>query len=426
MTSDRGNLERILADARAATQARAADAPAYWQRVVDIDPDHGEALFFLARHAAASQDLQAALSLFRRAEAAAPREALIPLELAQICGRLGDEAGENDAIKRALEADPGFLPALLIRAAKLERAGQIRQAARFYQNALQVAPKGERLPHGFAAGVARAEAAVGANAEAFNAFIEKRVMSLRGATDSKALRRFEECKETLLGRKKAYVAQPTLLTVPSLPAIPFFDDDLFPWMRQLEDKADIIRDELNALTNASDRGSFRPYLDYPAGSQLGQTPDLNSSMDWSAFFLWKDGRRNDANCARCPQTAALMDEIPLHQVPGSGPTVMFSTLVAGAHIAPHTGSTNARAIVHFPLIVPPGCGFRVGNETREWKYGKAWVFDDTIEHEAWNRGSETRTILIFDIWNPLLSEAERELISALLIAQQEYYAGAEG
>ena len=39
------------------------------------------------------------------------------------------------------------------------------------------------------------------------------------------------------------------------------------------------------------------------------------------------------------------------------------------------------------------------------------MFDDTIEHEAWNDSVETRVILIFDVWNPFLSEAERELVS---------------
>jgi aspartate beta-hydroxylase len=425
MALGRGDLERVLADARAATQARTADASAHWTRVLEIEPENGEALFFLARHAAASQDLHSALALLQRAEAAVPGEAQIPLEQAQIYHRLGDEAAENDAIKRALDADPGHLPALLIRAAKLERAGQTRQAARFYQNALQVAPKAEKLPQSFAAGVARAEAAVGANVEAFNSFLDARLTTLRGKSDSTSLRRFEECKDILLGRKKTYVAQPTLLNVPSLPAIPFFERERFSWLPALEAKADVIRDELSALVSGDDRPGFRPYLHYPAGSQLGQTPDLNSSMDWSAFFFWQDGRRNEENCKRCPQTAALLDELPLHQVPGTGPTAMFSNLVAGAHIAPHTGSTNARLIVHLPLIVPPDCAFRVGNETRPFEYGKAWVFDDTIEHEAWNRSDRSRTILIFDVWNPFLSEAERELISALLIAQQEYYAGAE-
>ena len=72
-------------------------------------------------------------------------------------------------------------------------------------------------------------------------------------------------------------------------------------------------------------------------------------------------------------------------------------------LAPHTripaptGVTNARLIVHAPLIVPQGCGFRVGNETRAWEPGKPFVFDDTIEHEAWNDSDQTRVVLIFDI-----------------------------
>jgi aspartyl/asparaginyl beta-hydroxylase (cupin superfamily) len=56
----------------------------------------------------------------------------------------------------------------------------------------------------------------------------------------------------------------------------------------------------------------------------------------------------------------------------------------------------------------------VGNDTREWRMGEAWAFDDTIEHEAWNDADETRVIMIFDIWNPLLSDAERDLARKLL------------
>ena len=72
-------------------------------------------------------------------------------------------------------------------------------------------------------------------------------------------------------------------------------------------------------------------------------------------------------------------------------------------------------------IVPPDCGFRVGSETRQWIPGKAWVFDDTIEHEAWNDSDQTRIILIFDIWNPLLSAAERDLVRALTVGIGRYY-----
>ncbi|MBX9756727.1 MAG: aspartyl/asparaginyl beta-hydroxylase domain-containing protein, partial [Pseudomonadaceae bacterium] len=74
---------------------------------------------------------------------------------------------------------------------------------------------------------------------------------------------------------------------------------------------------------------------------------------------------------------------------------------------------NARLLTHVPLIIPPDCGFRVGNTTREWVPGQAWVFDDTIEHEAWNNSDKLRVIMIFDIWHPQLSLAERSLITEL-------------
>lgn len=99
---------------------------------------------------------------------------------------------------------------------------------------------------------------------------------------------------------------------------------------------------------------------------------------------------------------------------------MFSLLRPQTRIPPHTGVANVRLVVHLPLIVPPGCGFRVGNETRIWREGEAWVFDDTIEHEAWNDSDRDRYVLIFDVWNPRLSPAERELITAVMAAMDRY------
>ena len=78
--------------------------------------------------------------------------------------------------------------------------------------------------------------------------------------------------------------------------------------------------------------------------------------------------------------------------------------------------TNTRAIVHLALDVPPGCGFRVGGETREWVEGRAFAFDDTIEHEAWNDSDRRRAVLILDSWNPHLDEAEREAVTAYFAA----------
>ena len=174
-----------------------------------------------------------------------------------------------------------------------------------------------------------------------------------------------------------------------------------------------------------DQASFAPYIQYPPGAPVNQWTQLNHNKLWSTFFLWKDGVRQDANCARCPQTAALLERLPLARQSGYGPTAMFSVLAPHTHIPPHTGSSNARAIVHLPLILPPDCHFRVGNETRPWRMGEAWAFDDSIDHEAWNDSGETRVILIFDVWNPLVTQAERDMIETMMLAYNEFSAGAD-
>ena len=116
----------------------------------------------------------------------------------------------------------------------------------------------------------------------------------------------------------------------------------------------------------------------------------------------------------------MLSRLPMADQPGFAPNCIFSVLQPRTRIPPHTGSTNTRLVVHLPLLLPGKCGFRVGNETREWKMGEAWVFVDSMEHEAWNDSDLVRVILIFDTWNPFLSEAERELISAMMTAKNAW------
>jgi aspartyl/asparaginyl beta-hydroxylase (cupin superfamily) len=190
-------------------------------------------------------------------------------------------------------------------------------------------------------------------------------------------------------------------------------------MPELEAATDTIRDELRGLLAEGDRG-FRPYVQHPPGAPLDQWEELNYSPRWSTFFLWEHGRRQDENCARCPETARILAGLPLAQVPNFSPTAMFSCLDPRTTIPAHCGETNTRLIVHLPLVVPPACSFRVGNETREWRYGKAFVFDDSIEHEARNDSDQLRVVLIFDVWNPLLSAAERDMVRAMAAAARTY------
>jgi len=166
----------------------------------------------------------------------------------------------------------------------------------------------------------------------------------------------------------------------------------------------------------SDPAAFSPYVQRDRLRPTLNQGGMLDNPEWSAFYLWKHGQLVAENAARCPRTMAALAEVPLTQMPGRSPSVLFSLLRPGARIPAHHGFVNTRLIVHLPLVVPPGCGFRVGNETREWVEGKAWLFDDTIEHEAWNTSDRTRVILLFETWRPELTEAERAQVSALFEA----------
>jgi aspartyl/asparaginyl beta-hydroxylase (cupin superfamily) len=125
----------------------------------------------------------------------------------------------------------------------------------------------------------------------------------------------------------------------------------------------------------------------------------------------------EANARHCPAAMELLGRLPQPGIAGSAPNAMFSLLAPNTQIPPHVGVSNARLVCHLPLIVPEGCWFRVGAETRYWKPGEAFVFDDTIEHEAMNPSDELRVVFIFDVWHPDLSEVEREAVAALIATE---------
>ena len=148
--------------------------------------------------------------------------------------------------------------------------------------------------------------------------------------------------------------------------------------------------------------------------------DLLDNESWTSAYLWQNGAPDTDVMACCPETVKLMESLPLTKINGLAPSVLFSKLNAGATIAPHTGMLNARLICHLPLMVPPECGLRVGQDERQVKRGEGWAFDDSINHEAWNRSDEERIILLFDVWRPELNEEERHLITTLLESVRSY------
>ena len=387
-------------------------------------PPAASAADLLARsgEALARGDRAEALAFIDQAQAADPADPAPRLQKALIhrTGRAWPQAVA--ALDEALSLDPYNFLALLSKGAVVERMSGARAAATVYENALKLAPTPENLPANLAAPTERARQVVASVRAELEAYLRNRVGAIEAAGGAAAQARFDEAVGVYAGTRKVYVQEPLLLHYPRLPAIPFHDRALFPWLPELEAATEVIRGELQGVL-ALGQADFAPYIAFPPQAPVNQWGELNHSARWSRFFLWKDGERQAEACARCPRTAALLEALPMAGLPGFAPTAMFSALDAHTAIPPHTGSSNTRLIVHLPLILPGPARFRVGGETQAWRMGEAWVFDDTIEHEAWNDAGETRVILIFDVWNPLLEPGERDLVAALMTARNDFYAG---
>ncbi len=375
-----------------------------------------DSLLQQARDALQKGNPQGALDLIAQAGAAAPANPEIWMARAVCLRAAGDPLGALDAIERVLTLDPAHFFALISKGALAEQLSGPKPAARIYRDALKIAPPDERLPPALRTQLDHARRIVAADDEGLATFISDRLgtESLRNAPE-----RFRESLDIMLGRTRPFVQQPLYFHYPQLPAIPFYPRELFPWLGDLEAATGRVTRELEGALSAL-AGAFEPYIQYPDGAPVNQWAELNHSEKWNTLHLWRDGRAIPNAQAQCPQTTALLDSLPIARQPGFAPTAMFSRLEPHTTIPAHTGSSNVRLIVHLPLILPGPARFRVGNETRAWVHGEAWVFDDTIEHEAWNDADAARVILIFDVWNPFLSERERDLITELMLARREY------
>lgn len=377
-----------------------------------------QALLQRAAEAIARRDPQGALQLLDQADALGRTHNGL-LNRALALRLIGDFQGSLAVLDDALAMQPYDFIALLAKAAMLEKLGGEKAAADTYRNALKIAPPRSQCPPAIIAQIDHADGVVQRQAEALRDHMRSAVEDLRATLDPSTLDRFDEGLEIYAGVKAPPKQEPILLNYPRLPAIPFYDRTLFPWLSELEAATPIIQAELTALLEES-FDDFAPYIAYPKGAPVNQWGELNHSRKWTSLWLWKDGEKQQSVCDRCPQTAALLESLPMARQESLAPTAVFSALQPHTHIPAHTGSANVRLLTHLPLILPGPARFRVGNTTREWKMGEAWVFDDTIEHEAWNDADEMRVILIFDIWNPYLTEAEQTLITAMMKAQRAF------
>jgi len=413
---------RALADA--INQASNSRSPGDAQQLIDMAlaraPEQPIVLNAAAGHMLRTGRAAQGRALFERALAVDPKSRILWLNLATACRSLGDTTTEGAALEKALALEPRYVAALLHKGDLLERLGNAKAAALTFEAALSSIPPGETIPQHMAAAVAHAREVVGANARALEAFLERELESVRRMHSAEDQLRYNACLDITLGKRRAYSSLPKDTFFPYLPAIEFFAREHFPWLSVLEEATeDIAAEALSALRGAA--ADFSPYVNIPPGAPMDEWASLNRSMDWSVYSLWHDGAALPAHQAACPKTSAILAKLPMCDVPDYAPGAFFSVLQPRTRLPPHTGTTNTRSIVHLPLVIPEGCRFRVGSQVREWEKGKAWVFDDTIEHDAWNDSDQVRIILIFDIWNPLLTAAERDLVRAMTVGRGRFY-----
>jgi aspartyl/asparaginyl beta-hydroxylase (cupin superfamily) len=407
-----------------------------------------------ARQADENGRPQDADRLIRQAEREAPRHPLVLNEAALRMLRSGNAAGAHAVLEelakttpaspevlfslatafkalnrlddalatldRLLKLEPANVSALFQKGALEELQGRTRAAATTYRTVLQMMPPDFKPPPRMEPLIRRAQHVVDENANTLEAFITQGLRDVRARHSDQSLRRFDKCVDTMLQKRRIWRQQPTFMYFPELPAIEFYERADFPWLDRIEAAASDIRAEL--LDVMSDGcAKLEPYFSDPQGLPREEWRELSNSRRWSVYSFWREGREFREHIARCPKTVAALEGRPKWDVQGSGPTAMFSILDAKSRIPAHTGPINTRLVVHLALVVPPGCRFRVGSETREWKPGKAFVFDDSINHEAWNDSDLPRAVLIFDIWSPFLSPAERDLVRALTTSIGEFY-----
>jgi aspartyl/asparaginyl beta-hydroxylase (cupin superfamily) len=366
-----------------------------------------------ADRAAARGDAAAARLLLEEVTGAAPDRSEPWLKLAAMCRAQGDFDAALGAVAGALRIDPlGFLP-LLLKASLLEATGRTAEAGETFGYALAQRPPA--IPPGLAAMVATAEQRHSAHLAAAATRLAAAAAPFEESLAGPERRRLRRFHSNIVRSTRVFHSEPSHFHYPGLREREFHDREDFPWLAGLEAATgDILEDFRRVM--AAERAELVPYIQYPDDVPLRQWAALNRSRDWTAVHLLRNGERVEANARHCPTVMAALAHLDQPAAAGRMPNAMFSLLAPGAHIPPHTGVSNVRLVCHLGLIVPSGCWFRVGAERREWREGEAWVFDDTIEHEAANPSSQLRVLLIVDTWHPDLSPAERAAVAASMEA----------
>lgn len=413
-------LREVAHDAaRNGDHARAATA---FRALLDTFPGDIEALNFLAMAALARGDTRQAKHLLQNALDATQGDSTTRKNLGLVLLHQHDAEAAEQVLLAALADEPELHAARLYLGTALEQQSREREAVAAYLQALTGAQSsGEWLDDSNTPAALRPAVrhAVSFVRNQFPVVLNALLEPLCARHGEAAMTRVRRCLAGYLGDRSVTPSRgdqrPTFLYFPGLPGTPFFSRDLLPWHEQLEAQTHRLQAELQQVL--AEDVPLEPFLGVPPPGMKSQY--LAGKADhprWDGLFFYRHGRANPEAHRRAPNTVAALHEAPIVRIPGHGPEALFSVLGPGSHILPHTGVTNTRVVTHLPLLVPSGCTLRVAEQRHDWQEGRCVTFDDTFEHEAWNNSHQTRVVLLFDVWNPHLTEPEREAITELVVA----------
>lgn len=421
--------EPLIRARRLLAEGAFAESIRLYESLLETEPQQIEALNAVGMWAVRGGNLERGLSLLERAAAAAPDDPLTLNNLGQLYQAAGDPHKATASYRRLLLNKPDAYVARLSLARLLEEQGQVQQALPIYFRAVTDAQRDGRwlsadsTPRALQTLVQHAMRTIDAGRhQLFGRILE----TWRQRYGESELRRVQACLQIYLGDVAAQYPdprqQPTFLFFPGLTAMPYLDKRLVPETGALEDAWQMVREELAVLLTGEQGRERVFHSDELERANLRGERGLPS---WNGYYFHRHGELREDNRRACPRTAELLDNLPLCRIREHAPETLFSVLAPGTHLLPHRGITNTRVVGHLALIVPPDCALKVADQEYAWREGEVVLFDDTYLHEAWNRSEQLRVVLIFDLWNPQLSGAERIMVTEMVEAIGEFRAAGD-
>jgi aspartate beta-hydroxylase len=414
------DTDALLASARQLRERGHADAAAAtYSLVLQSQPEVTEAHAFLAAHALQRGVFAAAVAHAEQALQTDPDDVQVHALLGDALRRLITLEYAEPALQDILRDQPQAYTSGLHHAWLLERRGDTQASLLGYLRAIKTAQlhgfwqDDHSTPQWLRALVQHAmQRAQSGRRQLFHTMLDG-MIERYGRND---LSRVANCLAMYLGESPMLYAdprqRPSFLYFPGLPVTPVFDRSQLSFTEEYEARMPAIREEMRSVLAGSE--GIEPFH-YDLTAE--QREAMTRGAAWDAYFFDRDGVRLQDHHAACPATSATLATLPLDHIRDHGPEVCFSIMRPGAHILPHRGVTNTRSVLHLGLVIPDHCALNLVEVGEvHWQEGRCFAFDDTYEHEAWNRSDTTRVILLADIWNPHLSEAERAAVAELIAA----------